>query len=208
MSRHRMRPVSVPLVRNTQRNFVLGLMAPVVLGALAACGGGRDSGFDQQLRADLLAAAQAPTSRQMYASPAELGYPQGYAPYPGQYPVAYGAPGGYPMPVYPQPVYQRPQTRVVYAPAPASTSGAARHSSGDGAGSARPGNGNGSSGDVGDAGGQAGRRQTEKGAIYGAAAGAAIGVLSSRDRAQGAAVGALGGAVLGGIIGHEVRRPE
>ena len=53
--------------------------------------------------------------RQQFASPQELGYPQGYAPngmpqyaYPQQYPQPYG------YPQYPQPaVYSQP-ARVVY----------------------------------------------------------------------------------------------
>lgn len=204
MNTSRIHPEPAPSLRSKLRFTALPLLAPVAFGVLTACGG-RDRDFDQQLRADLMAAAQAPANRQMYASPAELGYPQGYAPYPGQYQAPYGyQQAGYPQATYPQPVYQQqqPQTRVVYVPAPAPSSGGVRRSSGTGSGE-----GNGAGGNGSGAGTQAGRRQTEKGAIYGAAAGAAIGVLSSRDKAKGAAVGALGGAVLGGMIGHEVQRP-
>ncbi|HEY0929709.1 MAG TPA: glycine zipper domain-containing protein [Gemmatimonas sp.] len=194
MTTHQNQSDRMPSLPSRMRQAALPLLAPVAFGVLTACGG-RDKDFDQQLRADLMAAAQAPANRQMYVGPAELGYPQGYAPYPGQYQTPYGyQQASYPQAGYPAP---QPQTRVVYVPAPQSTS---RSSAGAGTGSS--GNGSGSG-----AGTQAGRRQTEKGAIYGAAAGAAIGVLSSRDKGKGAAVGALGGAVLGGMIGHQVQRP-
>ena len=186
-------PEQAPSLSSRVRQATLLLLAPLAFGVLTACGG-RDNEFDQQLRADLMAASQAPANRQMYVGPAELGYPQGYTPYPGQYQTPYGYQQvSYPQATYPQP-QQQPQTRVVYVPAPQGT--ATRQSGGSGGGS-----GSGSGG-----GAEAGRRQTEKGAIYGAAAGAAIGVLSSRDKGKGAAVGAIGGAVLGGMIGHQVKR--
>lgn len=192
-------PERVPSLPSRMRHAALPLLAPVAFGVLTACGG-RDKDFDQQLRADLMAAAQAPANRQMYVGPAELGYPQGYAPYPGQYQTPYG----YQQAAYPQAAYpaQQPQTRVVYLPAPQTS--APRRSSGGSTGEGTAGSGSGAGTG---AGAQAGRRQTEKGAIYGAAAGAAIGVISSRDKGKGAAVGALGGALLGGMIGHQVQRP-
>lgn len=182
-----------------QRTSVL-VLAPLAFGLLTACQGS-DRALDEQMRADLLAASQAPSARQQYMSPAELGYPagympapgyQGYAPMAGAYPQPY--PAGYPQPVaYPAPAPQ--PTRVVYVPQPAP---ARRTGAGGGSGSGTAGNGTSSEG----------QRNTQKGAIYGAATGAAIGVISSRDRAKGAAVGALGGAVLGGLIGHQVRTPR
>ena len=54
------------------------LLAPLAIGVLTACGGA-DQRLDEQLKADLAAAAQAPGNRGQFASPAELGYPQGYA---------------------------------------------------------------------------------------------------------------------------------
>ncbi len=182
-----------------QRTWVL-VLAPLAFGPPTACQGS-DRALDEQMRADLLAASQAPSTRQQYMSPAKLGYPagsmpvpgyQGYAPVAGGYPQPYAT--GYPQPVmYPAPALQ--PTRVVYAPQPAP---ARRTGAGGGTGSGTAGNGTGGEG----------LRNTQKGAIYGAATGAAIGVISSRDRAKGAAVGALGGAVLGGLIGHQVRTPR
>jgi len=178
------------------------LLAPVAVGVLTACSD-NDRRADEQLRADLMAASQAPANRQQFMSPAELGLPpgyapgntQGYAPYPGQYPPGYPQP--YPPQAYPTP-YPAPApapARVVYVP----QQGTVRRvgTAGDG------GRESGSRGEVVDE-----RRHTEKGAIIGAASGAAIGVISSRDRARGAAIGALGGAVLGGLIGHQVRSPR
>jgi hypothetical protein len=190
--RHRLRLAAVPL------------LAPIAFGVLTACNG-NDRKVDEQLRADLLAASQAPGNRQQFMSPAELGYPQGYppgmqqgyAPYPGQYPQPYPQPYppqayGYPQP-YPQ---QQAPTRVVYVPQQTGTVRRAGTVGGSG-------NGSGGSGAV-----YSERRQTQKGAIIGAASGAAIGVISSRDKAKGAAIGALGGAVLGGLIGHQVKNPN
>lgn len=188
----------VPSSHAKPRRAFHSLILMLGVALLAACNwSNRD--IDEQLRLDLLAASQAPVNRQMYASPMELGYQQGYQPDPRYQPV-----NGYQRAVYTQPVRQQPSTpaRVVYVPAPPSSSGTIGRSSGTEVGGTAdngPGGGNGST--------EAGRRQTEKGAIYGAAAGAAIGVLSSRDKAKGAAIGAIGGAVLGGIIGHDVRRP-
>lgn len=182
------------------RTAAVPLLAPIAFGVLTACGGS-DRQIDDQLRADLMAAAQAPTNRQQFMSPAELGYPQGYAPgyqqgyapYPGQYPQPYPQP--YPPQAYPAPYPQQTQTRVVYVP----QSGTARRSGSAGAGR---GSSSGGSGVVNQE-----SRNTQKGAIIGAASGAAIGVISSRDKAKGAAIGALGGAVLGGLIGHQVKNP-
>lgn len=178
------------VLRNRPRRVVAPLLTPLVAGVLAACNGS-DRRIDEQLRADLLAASQAPAARQQYASPAELGYPPGYvsggqpatAPYPSQNPSPYPPP---------------PRTRVVYVPQGGSgrragTVAARASSIGEG-GEYR--------------GGSDDRRQTQKGALIGAASGAAIGVIASRDKAKGAAIGALGGAVLGGLIGHQVRNPD
>lgn len=184
------------------RTAAVPLLAPIAFGVLTACGG-NDRKIDEQLRADLMAASQAPTNRQQYMSPAEMGYPQGYAPgyqqgyapYPGQYPQPYAQ--AYPQP-YPPQSYPAPspaQTRVVYVPQQSTV----RRSGSVGAGG---GVGQGGTGTVAQE-----RRNTQKGAIIGAASGAAIGVISSRDKAKGAAIGALGGAVLGGMIGHQVKTP-
>jgi hypothetical protein len=106
-----------------QRTWVL-VLAPLAIGPPTACQGS-DRALDEQMRADLLAASQAPSTRQQYMSPAKLGYPagsmpvpgyQGYAPVAGGYPQPYAT--GYPQPVmYPAPALQ--PTRVVYAPQPA-----------------------------------------------------------------------------------------
>jgi hypothetical protein len=186
-------------IRTRLRQSAIPLLAPVAFGVLTACSGG-DRKLDEQMRADLLAASQAPSNRQQIMGPAEMGYPQGYmppgyqgyAPYPGQYPQPYPSQYGYPQPVQ----YPAPQTRVVYVPqsAPvrrASTTGSA-------------GTYGGGSGTV----ARAERRNTQKGAIIGAAAGAAIGVATARDKVKGGAIGALGGAVLGGVIGHQVKTPQ
>lgn len=176
------------------------LLAPVAVGVLTACSD-NDRRVDEQLRADLMAASQAPANRQQFMSPAELGLPpgyapgytQGYAPSPGQYPPGYSQP--YPPQAYPTPYPAPAPARVVYVPQQGTVR---RVGTADDGGSA-----GGSLREVVDE-----RRQTEKGAIIGAASGAAIGVISSRDRARGAAIGALGGAVLGGLIGHQVRSPR
>ena len=100
--------------RSNERASAFPLLAPVAFAVLTACNG--NERVDEQLRADLAAASTAPSARQGYVSPQELGYPQGYAP---NYQPGYGAyapaPYGYPQPVaaYPQP---QPQTRVVYVP--------------------------------------------------------------------------------------------
>ena len=74
------------------RAAAIPLLAPLAFGVLTACS--RDERkLDDQLRADLMAASQAPNRQQIMGS-AEMGYPQGYAPgyqqgyapYPGQYP--------------------------------------------------------------------------------------------------------------------------
>ena len=187
--------------RSNLRTSMFPLLAPVAFSVLTACG--NSERVDEQLRADLAAASTAPSARQGYVSPQELGYPQGYAPNyqpgygayaPGQYPAQYG----YPQPVAAQ---AQPQTRVVYVPQRAST---VRRSSGTSAGT-NAGSGSGVySGEV----RQAEKRNTQKGAIIGAAAGAAIGVATARDKVKGGAIGALGGAVLGGVIGHQVKTPR
>ena len=171
------------LSRSNMRVSALALLAPVAFAVLTACGQKSDSRVDDQLRADLAAASTAPSLRQQYASPQEMGYGQGYAPnyQPGN--AAYNPQYGYPQ----------PQTRVVYVPQRTST---VRRSSGSGSGVY--------SGDV----RQAERRNTQKGAIIGAATGAAIGVATSRDKLKGGAIGALGGAVLGGVIGHQIKTPQ
>lgn len=187
-------------IRTRMRHVSL-LLAPLAFGVLTACGGA-DQRLDEQLKADLAAAAQAPGARGQFASPAELGYPQGYAPqYPGQYPAQYGYPQpgypqGYPPAAYPQgyPAPQ-PQTRVVYVPQQSTV----RRTSSAGSGG----------GSTGSSGTRSGTQpaNTQKGAIIGAATGAAIGVATSRDKVKGGAIGALGGAVLGGIIGHQIKKP-
>src|SRR5690554_5162311 len=95
------------LIRSSLRVSALTLVAPAAFLVLTGCSNG--SSADDQLRADLAAAAQAPSMRQQYVSPMEMGYPQQYPPY-GQYPQ-YA-----PYPQYPQQAYY-PQP--VYAPAPA-----------------------------------------------------------------------------------------
>jgi hypothetical protein len=73
------------------KNLVRYLMVPAVLVAMA-CGGKDERAIDEALKQDLwLANRTSPYSP--YASPMELGYGQGYAPY--------GAPYGYPQPQYP-----------------------------------------------------------------------------------------------------------
>ena len=189
------------------------VLAPLSFAVMTACGGA-DQRLDEQLKADLAAAAQAPGNRGQFASPAELGYPQGYAPQsPGQYPSPYPVQNGYPQPYpqagypqagYPQAGYPQgypapqPQTRVVYVPQQSTvrrtSSAGASVGSGGGSGSGSRGSGERPA-------------NTQKGAIIGAATGAAIGVATSRDRVKGGAIGALGGAVLGGIIGHQIKKP-
>ena len=182
------------LTRSNIRVSAFPLLAPVAFAVLTACG--NSDKVDDQLRADLAAASTAPSMRQQYASPQELGYPQGYAP---NYQPGYGAymPQPYP-PQYGYPQAAQPQTRVVYVPQRTTT---VRRSSGTGAGS---GSGVYNGGEV----RQAEKRNTQKGAIIGAAAGAAIGVATARDKVKGGAIGALGGAVIGGVIGHQVKTPR
>jgi hypothetical protein len=166
--------------------------------ALAACG--PSERIDEQLRADLLAASQAPSYRQQVISPAELGYP------PGSYPnMPYVPSQGYGTPVYAPPAYPSgypvaapaPRPRVVYAPQPAPRPRASTASAGTARGS--------QNGEWGE--GAIEERNTQKGAMIGAATGAAIGIATARDRVRGAAIGALGGAVLGGVIGHQIKTP-
>ncbi len=186
------------LIRTRLRHSAL-LIAPFAFGVLTACSGSNK--MDEQLKADLAAASQAPGVRGQFASPAELGYPQGYAPnyqpgyqaYDPRYPAPqYGYPQPYPQAGYPAP--QAPQTRVVYVPQQSSVRRTSSAGSGGGTYS----------------GGQVARQSTgtqkQKGAIIGAATGAAIGIATARDKAKGGAIGALGGAVLGGVIGHQIKK--
>jgi len=185
------------MLLNRSRQTLLIVSSGVAL--LSACG--RDERrADDLLRADLAAAAQAPSMRQQFVSPQELGYPQGYAPngmpqyaYPQQYPQPYGYPQPYPQ----NAVYTQP-ARVVYVPQPAParrTSAAARTSS---AGSA------GSSAGTAEGSVQESERNTTRGAVIGAATGTAVGILTSRDKVKGGAVGAVAGAVLGGVVGSQI----
>ncbi len=176
--------------RSNLRVSALPLLAPVAFAVLTACGQ-RDSRVDDQLRADLAAASTAPSARQQFASPQEMGYGQGYAP---NYQPGYGA--YMPQQPYP-PQYgypQQAQQRVVYVP-----QGTTRRTSSAGSGS-----GVYRGGQV----AQPTKRNAQKGAIIGAATGAVIGVATSRDRVKGGAIGALGGAVLGGVIGHQIKTPR
>lgn len=191
------------------------VLSPVTIGvtvlALAACGSERDRAFEDALRADLALAAGAPSLRQAYVGPAELGYPPGYGPAyraPGYGASAYGSPAyGYPAPGYPPAGYPAPgypagavpavaypapapPTRVVYrtptAGGGASGTGAAGSASGSGAG------------------GVVTENNTKRGAIIGGATGAAVGIMTSRDKVKGGAVGAITGAVLGGVVGSQI----
>lgn len=174
--------------------------SPILVGSvlfLAACGGRDSRALDAALRSDLAMAATAPGMRSAYATPMELGYPQGYYPPQGYAPVyaaqPYGYPQGYPpQPTgYPQPVTARAPQQVVYrAPAPS------------GAGTVRAGSGSGTSG--GSGAGVATERNTQRGAIIGAATGAAVGIATQRDKVKGGAVGAVTGAVLGGVVGSQI----
>ena len=173
------------LIRSSLRASAITLAAPLAFVLLTACGGDR-SGVDEQLRADLAAAAQAPTMRQQFASPMELQYQQqAYAQQYGQYPPpqAYG---------YPQPVYApAPAPRVVVQRAPVVYSGSSAGSGGSVVVAQQP-----------------TQRNTQKGAVIGAATGAVIGVATSKDRVKGGAIGAVAGAVLGGVIGHQIKTPR
>lgn len=180
--------------RSNLRVSALPLLAPVAFAVLTACGQ-RDDRVDDQLRADLAAASTAPSARQQFASPQEMGYGQGYAPnyqpgygayMPQQYPQAYPPQYGYP---------QQAQTRVVYVPQGATTRRTSSAGSGSGVYNGGP---------V----AQPTKRNAQKGAIIGAATGAVIGVATARDRVKGGAIGALGGAVLGGVIGHQIKTPR
>ena len=177
--------------RSNLRVSALSLLAPVAFAVLTACGQ-RDNRVDEQLRADLAAASTAPSARQQFASPQEMGYNQGYAPnyqpgygayMPQQFPPQYG---------YPQ---QQAQARVVYVPQGTSSRRTSSAGSGGGVYNGGP---------V----AQPTKRNAQKGAIIGAATGAVIGVATARDRVKGGAIGALGGAVLGGVIGHQIKTPR
>jgi len=187
---------AVPSGVGTRARWMSVMLTPLAFGVLTACAA--QEKVDEQLRADLLAASQAPANRGQFVSPTELGSPQGaspqgYTPYPGPYPGPYPQP--YPPAAYPAPSPQ-PQPRVVYVPQRAPAVRTTSTSSGGGSSGRRSG------ADVVEEG-----RNTQKGAIIGAAAGAAIGVATSQDRVKGGAIGALGGAVLGGLIGHQVKTP-
>ena len=173
------------LLRSSFRASAMTLVAPLAFVVLTACS--RDnSRVDDQLRADLAAAAQAPSMRQQFASPMELGYPQAGYPQYGQYPPQY-----YPQQYgYPQPVYAPAPQRVVVQRAPVVYRGSS--TSGGGTVVAE----------------QPTKRNTQKGAIIGAATGAVIGVATSRDRVKGGAIGAIAGAVVGGVIGNQVKTPR
>lgn len=174
--------------------------------ALVACDGGRDAAMEQALRADLALAAGAPSLRQGYVSPAELGYPPGaypapaYGYQPGYPPGAY--PPAYPPPAYGYPAGAYPAGAVMYpapAPAPAPTRVVYRTpspSAGGGSGSGAGGTGQGT--------GVVTENNTKRGAIIGGATGAAVGIMTSRDRVKGGAVGAITGAVLGGVVGSQI----
>lgn len=167
----------------------------------AACGRSSNANVDEQLRADLAAAASSTSQRQQFVSPQELGYGQSHVP--GN-PATYGAygygasqygatQGAYPQPYPEQARRQQSQpTRVVYRTRSAGAGGPSSGGSSSGVGG---------NGEV----RREEQRNTQKGAIIGAAAGAAIGVATARDKVKGGAIGALGGAVLGGVIGHQVR---
>ncbi|MCO4099594.1 hypothetical protein [Gemmatimonas sp.] len=145
------------------RAAAVPLLTPIAFGVLTACGGS-DCQIDEPLRADLTAASQSPANRQPFMNPAEMDYPQRYAPgyqqgdapYPGQYPQPYPQP--YPPQAYPAPHSQQAQTRGVYVP----QSGAVRRSGSVGGGS----------GVVCQE-----RRNTQKGAGIGALGGAVLGWL-------------------------------
>lgn len=187
------------------RTSFLPLLAPLAFTVLTGCG--TNDRIDEGLRADLAAASVAPTVGGQYANPRELADGQGY-PYPQQQGYAYPPPQGY--------AYPPPQTRVIYVPQQSST---VRRSGGT-RGEAAVGTQNGSRDGVYSGGegrqsdGRQGQRRqseqrnTQKGAVIGAAAGAAIGVATARDKVKGGAIGALGGAVLGGVIGHQVKTPR
>ena len=111
----------------------LALLAlPIGLVTLSACDRS-DRRTDDLLRADLAAAAQAPSTRQQFASPQELGYPPGTAP---GYAPQYGVPPQYPYPaqtVYapaPRVVYRDAPTRVVYRTRPSTQSAGASSGAG------------------------------------------------------------------------------
>lgn len=196
---------ALPIDSTTRRvPWLAYLVIPVTLLMLAACGRD-DRRVDELLKADLAAAAQAPSMRQQYASPQELGYPGALPQYPAPYSYAPAYSQGYPSPYpapyppqYPQPVVYQQPARVVYAPAPAAQR--PRASSSGGGASASGGAGSG----AGSAAGQAAERNTQRGAIIGAATGAAVGIATSRDKVKGGAVGAVAGAVLGGVVGSQI----
>ncbi len=177
--------------------------------ALSACSGDKGE-QDAALRADLAMAASAPGMRSGYVGPAELGYPQGYAPpgyqpaygqqpygYPQPYPQA-GYPAPYPQPYppqYPPQPYGYPQPVVQQAPAPArAPQQTIYRAPSQGSGTVYGGSGS----------GVAKKSNTKRGAIIGAATGAAVGIATSRDKVKGGAVGAITGAVLGGVVGSQI----
>ncbi len=204
--------VESPRVRPTvQRQLVV--IAVLALGiALSACSAGNGD-LDAALKSDLAMAASAPGMRSGYVGPAELGYPQGYAPpgYQGAYgqsPYGYPSPypqGGYPAPQagypspyppqYPPQPYGYPQPVVQQAPAPArAPQQTIYRAPSQGSGTVYGGSGSGA----------AKESNTQRGAIIGAASGAAVGIATSRDKVKGGAVGAITGAVLGGVVGSQI----
>ncbi len=209
------------------------VLVTLLIPTLFACGrGGERDALDAQLRADLQAAAMAPSLRTQVIGPAELGYPSGYGPqpygaafspgypppYPPTYPPAYPhgyAPGYPPSPNpspyparagYPTPVAVPQPTRVVYGPQAVPARASSSSASSGGAGAVEVAGSGGTGASV-----PAEENNTQRGAIIGAATGAAIGIATSRDKVKGGAVGAVTGAVLGGVVGSQVytrRRPR
>jgi hypothetical protein len=201
-----------------RRRLVLMVTAGVL--TLGACGGRESKGLDDALRNDLSMAAMAPSMRQAYVSPMELGYPQGYAPPGYGYPTPYGQPGypppGYPPPGYPPPGYPPagypsaaypapyptpgyPYPQPVAYPAPAQAPQQVVYRA-----PAPSGGGTVGTGGAGRTTGPATESNTQRGAIIGGATGAAVGIMTSRDKVKGGAVGAVTGAVLGGVVGSQI----
>ena len=188
---------------NIRKKRVQYFISSIVFVALAACGRNNNANVDEQLRADLAAAASATSQRQQFVSPQELSYGQSYmSANPAGYP-AYG----YGTASYGAAQNSAPNAQVYSQPAPRSAGQASRvvytsrGATGSEAASSRSNSGAGGSREV----RREEERNTQKGAIIGAAAGAAIGVATARDKVKGGAIGALGGAVLGGVIGHQVK---
>lgn len=171
----------------------------VALATLAACSKGEAPRMDEALRNDLsLASQMQPYQPQMYVSPEEQGYANGYnqqARYPQQ---------GY----YAQPYYQPRQQQVVYRQAPQPRV-IRRAPAAEPASATVYGDGGGVYGGV-YGGEERVVKNTKRDAIIGAAAGAAIGVASTRNTLKGAIIGAAAGGLLGAVVGEkiDVRRPR